>query len=314
MTRRLDDVVRDTFGGITIKLAHEGPSGWDREEAHEFSRALTEKLETWKEEKVTAVWLHFPKELIHFARAAIDLQFELHYAANETLVLSLWLGKGASRLPQFAHHLCAAAGMVLAQDPVDKVVKILCIRERHGPTAKLKDFWKLPGGSVDQGEEISAAAVREVMEETKINTQFERIVAVREMQNGLFGNTDLYFVCWMTISPKDCSNTGLPQPELDGIEIAEARWLPVEQLLKSPYYNPRGVYGALMQTSVRAALRMFEERLQSSGQLQQQSSTGEGLRMSRVKNPFGGMDQLFYTGADIRTYASNTRRKHNSKL
>jgi hypothetical protein len=34
------------------------------------------------------------------------------------------------------------------------VVKLLVIREKGGPTARLKDFWKLPGGHVDHKEDL----------------------------------------------------------------------------------------------------------------------------------------------------------------
>ena len=44
------------------------------------------------------------------------------------------------------------------------------VQEKSGPSAGI-NMWKLPGGLVDNKEDISAAAVREVLEETGVNAQ-----------------------------------------------------------------------------------------------------------------------------------------------
>ena len=47
---------------------------------------------------------------------------------------------------------------------------MLVVQEKSGPSAGI-NMWKLPGGLVDSKEDISAAAVREVWEETGVKAQ-----------------------------------------------------------------------------------------------------------------------------------------------
>ncbi|QHO11844.1 Nudix hydrolase [Arachis hypogaea] len=54
-------------------------------------------------------------------------------------------------------------------------------------------YWKLPSKVVDVGEEIFAAAISEVKEETGL--KFVEILAFREVQNSFFGKSDLSFLC-----------------------------------------------------------------------------------------------------------------------
>ena len=50
--------------------------------------------------------------------------------------------------------------------------KVLVVQERF----RFSAHWKLPGGYVDPGEDIDEAAIREVKEETGIETEFRYVL------------------------------------------------------------------------------------------------------------------------------------------
>ena len=59
----------------------------------------------------------------------------------------------------------------------------------------IQGVWKLPTGLVNAGEDISDAAVREVLEETGIKASFEAVIAARQAHNlGVAHNkSDMFF-------------------------------------------------------------------------------------------------------------------------
>lgn len=75
------------------------------------------------------------------------------------------------------------------------------------------------------GENIEAAAKREVLEETGIQTDFKCLISFRHGHDYFFGCSDIYMIAYLT-----------PQNfEIDKCqrEISECKWMKVEVVLRS---------------------------------------------------------------------------------
>ena len=93
-------------------------------------------------------------------------------------------------------------------------------------------MWKLPGGLMDLGEEISDAVVREVLEETGVKARFKSILNFRHQHGAAFGRDDIYIVCLM--EPE-----GDESIRHDEKEIAACAWLPMDEYVASAIDNAR---------------------------------------------------------------------------
>merc|ERR1719221_533507 len=116
-----------------------------------------------------------------------------------------------------------------ASSPCPDDNRILVVEERFATAA----HWKLPGGYVDPGEGLAEAAVREIREETGIETEFRSIVAFRHGHNFNFGCSDIYIV----VALKPLSEA----IHTDQKEIAKCQWMPLQEYAVHPLVTPQTV-------------------------------------------------------------------------
>jgi 8-oxo-dGTP diphosphatase len=124
---------------------------------------------------------------------------------------------------------------------------ILVIRDR------VYQKFKLPGGYIDNEENISQALEREVLEETGIKVKLESIVSIGHFSPGQFNESNLYIVC----NAKALSKT---IKVADSQEIIEAKWIDVDEYLDSEEihpYNKKIVITAMQNRGIKLEVNDF---------------------------------------------------------
>lgn len=88
--------------------------------------------------------------------------------------------------------------------------RLLMVRHRSGAAP-----WSLPGGGVNRGEDLAAAALREVREEGGCAARVERLLGMYYQNAHGFNNHVAIFVC---------AALGEARPPIADIEIVDARF------------------------------------------------------------------------------------------
>lgn len=84
------------------------------------------------------------------------------------------------------------------------------------------------------GEDIIAAAVREVKEETGVDAKFESLVTFRHNHEMMFGNSDIYVVLMM--------NALSEQIESSQREVNKCQWMDIEEYCEHPHVHKYNKY------------------------------------------------------------------------
>ncbi|MBA0617851.1 hypothetical protein Godav_027266 [Gossypium davidsonii] len=158
--------VEDLYGGIIIDMEKTMDS-------EAFVPLLRASLSQWKQRGKRAVWIKLPIELANLVEPAVKEGFKYHHAEPDYVMLVNWISKSTNSLPKNASHRVGISAFVMN----DKR-QVLVVQEKNGKF-KGTGVWKFPTGVVDEGEDISMAAIREVKEETGIDTEFVEILAFR---------------------------------------------------------------------------------------------------------------------------------------
>jgi len=188
------------------------------EHPEKFRALLGDSLNEWRSENYLTAWLEIPIVKAALVPVAVDAGFTYHHAGDDYLLLTCELREGA-HIPPYASHYIGAGGVVLNDDN-----ELLVVRERYGFGGRPPTL-KLPGGALRAGEHLGDAVVREVLEETGIESRFEAVVCFRHWHGYRYGKSDIYFVC--RLSPLST------EINMQADEIQECLWMPVEEFLGS---------------------------------------------------------------------------------
>lgn len=201
-----DESQRDAYGGVTVVVRELGPP-------EAFEVALAAALTRWRRDGVRGVWLEVPAALVKYLPVALEHGFTLHGGDATHVLCCAWLPGGESPLPPGPTRQVGVGAVV-----TDRAGRILLVQEAVGPaTGK----WKLPTGLCEANEDVGAAAVRELREETGLDCEFREVLAVRHSHGFHRGVSDVFFCVRCEAVDEDAALT--PQAG----EIARVEWRPL---------------------------------------------------------------------------------------
>lgn len=222
----------DAYGGVIID-----PDALPSD-PEAFAKALEHSVKEWRAQGKRGVWLKVPISKAHLVGPAAGASangsstgsngessqnsdaggFQFHHAESDYVMMTRWLQEGVpSTLPPNASHQVGVGAFV-----INEKSEVLMVQEAMGPL-KGKQVWKMPTGLVHQGEDLIAAAEREVLEEAGVSAAFDSVICVRQAHGFQFGKSDL-FVCvgLRTTEPGQ-------QPRPCEVEIEAVRWMPLAE-------------------------------------------------------------------------------------
>lgn len=226
----------DSYGGMIVD------SNLLPSHADEFSARLAHSMKVWQEDGKRGIWLKIPTKHAHLVGAAVNgAGFQFHHAQPDYLMLTHWLPDTPSTLPAGPSHQVGVGAFVLNERK-----EVLVVQEKNGPL-KGKQVWKLPTGLIDRGEDVSAAAEREVLEETGVVACFRAVLSIRQAHGMVFGNSDLFFVCALHPLP------GQEDLQAQEEEIADVRWMPLREYTQTALVRDLPLYKKVMDRCVAYA-------------------------------------------------------------
>ena len=198
----------------------------------QFRQRLQHSLQVWKMEGYLVVWLEVPITRAALVPVAVEAGFTFHHTGRDYLMMTHALVDSAF-VPAYATHYIGAGGVV-----VNAAQELLVVSEKY--RARRGPSYKLPGGALHQGEHLVDGVIREVLEETGVQTRFEALTCFRHWHGYRYGKSDIYFVCRLAPLSQEIAM------QVD--EIAECLWMPVNTFL-----NDTGVH-VFNKAIVRSAL------------------------------------------------------------
>ena len=195
----------DPFGGVIPRT-----KGLPQD-PNEFRSRLRHSVEAWGAAGFKVVWLELHISRALLVPAAVAEGFRYHHSGEDYLMLTRRLAQGAF-VPPYASHYIGAGGVVVNGDN-----ELLVVNEK-GRSSRGR-YYKLPGGALQVGEHLVEGVVREVLEETGIETRFVSLACFRNQHGYRYGRSDIYFVC--RLEPLTHEITAQEE------EIEDCLWMPI---------------------------------------------------------------------------------------
>ncbi|KAG4973046.1 hypothetical protein JHK87_029867 [Glycine soja] len=201
-----------------------------------FAANLRFSLSHWKKMGKKGIWLRLPSEQSDFVPIAIKEGFRYHHAEPGYVMLTYWIPEGPCMLPANASHQVGVGGFVINDSS-----EVLVVQEKQCAPAN-RGQWKIPTGFVLQSEELYAGAIREVKEETGIDTEFVEVIAFRHARNVAFEKSDLFFICMLRPLSAEII--------VDDPEIEAAKWMPLVEFVEQPLIQEDSMFKKIIDICI----------------------------------------------------------------
>ncbi|KAJ6326998.1 hypothetical protein OIU78_013981 [Salix suchowensis] len=195
------NAVEDTYGGVKVDVE-------ESMDCDVYVHLLRASTTQWRKQGKKGVWIKLPIQLANLVEPTVKEGFRYHHAESDYLMLVQWIPETPDTLPANASHTVGIGAFVVNDTGEHK-------------RSNIDDATCL------QGEDICKAAIREVKEETDIDTEFVEILAFSQTHQGFCRKSDLFFVCMLRPLSSDINK--------QDSEIEAAQWMPIEEYIAQPY-------------------------------------------------------------------------------
>ena len=225
----------DRYGGMTID------SSTIPQTPDEFENKLIQIIAAQKEKKL--LWIRLPIGKSNYIPFLTKYDF-VFFDCTETSITLLRRLAVNPVIPACTNHTIGVGAFVIDGN------EILVVKD------SIYKKFKLPGGYIDNNENISQALAREVFEETGVKVCTESIVTLGHSLSGQFGESNIYIVCNAKSLTREINI-------IDNHEIIEARWMAVDEYMNCNDvhpYNKKIVKTALRNDGIKLDFNDFSLR------------------------------------------------------
>lgn len=201
-------LTNDKYDGVTIDKI-------ETSNINEFEDKLISLIKNLQNKKL--LWIKLDIEQSFLIPLLVTFDFTFHNCNPKNITMVKKLIKNPI-IPTSANHTLGVGAIVMHDN------KLLVIKD------KIIQKYKLPGGYIDNQENISEALIREVNEETGVKVKFQSIVSLAHMFPSQFEQSNLYIVCKAKALTTQINI-------IDTDEIIEAKWMDLDE-----YFSHKDIF------------------------------------------------------------------------
>lgn len=201
------NTVLDPYNGITIDSK-------DLPQTKEEFEVNLDFLIEETQDRRNLIWIYIDINRSDFIPIATQRDFFFH-TCDEGFILVVKRLIPNAIIPTASNHTLGVGAVVINENN-----ELLVIKEKISTLG-----YKLPGGHIDNGEMISKACEREVLEETGVNVEFESIISLGHFYPHQFHKSNLYVLCIAQAKTLEINIQ-------DTDEIVDAKWMSINEYLE----------------------------------------------------------------------------------